>query len=69
MPSADQHYTYNTLGNEDKELLLRYGYRPGELTPEETRDLLADLRAQIADDEDGDRLSGDIPADERDGTE
>ncbi|HSX06690.1 MAG TPA: hypothetical protein VLG92_03155 [Candidatus Saccharimonadia bacterium] len=69
MPPSDQHYTYNTLSNEDKELLMRYGYRPGELQPEEERDLLGDLRAQIANDEDGDRLSGDIPADERDGTE
>ena len=69
MPPNNQHYTYNTLANEDKELLLRYGYRPGELSPEEAHELLTDLRAQTANDEDGDRLSGDIPADERDGTE
>jgi len=69
MPPDDRHYTYNTLGNEDKEMLLRYGYRPGELQPEEERELLADLRAQAADDEDGDRLSGNVPADERDGTQ
>jgi len=69
MPPDDRHYTYNTLANEDKELLLRYGYRPGELRPEEARELLADLRAQVANDDDGDRLSSDIPADERDGTE
>jgi len=69
MPPDNQHYTYNTVSNEDKELLLRYGYRPGELPPEEERELVQDLRAQVGDDEDGDRLSGDVSADERDGTE
>ena len=67
MPPDDQHYTYNPLSNEDKELLLRHGYRPGELEPSEERELLADLRAS-ADDPDADHLSGDVPADERDGT-
>ena len=65
MPN-DQHYTYNELTNEDKDLLLRHGYIPGELPSEEERELLTDLRSQGADDEDGDRLSTDIPADERD---
>jgi len=69
MPPEDQHYTFNPLSNEDKELLLRHGYRPGELLPEEERDLLHDLRAENGDDEDSDHLSGDVPADERDGTE
>ncbi len=69
MSPDDQHYTYNPLSNEDKELLLRYGYRPGELPPEDERELLMDLRDQVADSTDDDRLSGDVPADERDGTE
>lgn len=67
MPADDQHYTYNPLSNEDKELLLTHGYRPGELEPDEARELLEDLRAQTGGDEDSDRRSGDIPADERDG--
>jgi len=69
MPPDDQHYTYNAMSNEDKELLLRHGYKPGELPPEDERDLIADLWAQTDGDEDSDRLSSDIPADERDGTE
>jgi hypothetical protein len=69
MPLDDQHYTYNTLSNEDKELLLRNGYVPGKLTPEDARDLIRDLRDQIDDDEEADYLSGDVSADERDGTE
>lgn len=69
MPPDDQHYTYNTLSNEDKELLLRYGYRPGELPPEDEHELIMDLRDQTGSDEDGDRLSSDVPADERDGSE
>jgi len=68
MSSDDQHYTYNPLSNDDRELLLRHGYRPGELPPEEERELIADLREQSGgdEDEDGDRLSTEIPADERD---
>ena len=69
MPPDDQHYTYNQLSNEDKELLLRNGYRPGELPPEEERELITDLRNQTDDDEDSERLSNDVPGDERDGTE
>jgi len=65
----DQHYTYNPLTNEDKDLLLRHGYIPGELEPDEARDILEDLRAGNEDDNDADRLSGDTTADERDGTE
>ncbi len=71
MAPDNQHYTYNELSNSDKELLLRYGYRPGELPAEEERELLADLRAQSSGDdgdEDSDRASTDIPGDERDGT-
>lgn len=61
------HYTYNELTNDDKELLLRHGYVPGELAPEDERDLLNDLRQGGSNDDiDGDRLSTDIPADERD---
>ena len=62
-------YTYNTLSNEDKELLLRNGYKPGELPPEEERELIADLRNQRDDDDDSDRLSNEVPGDELDGTE
>jgi len=69
MPPDDQHYTYNELSNEDKELLLSNGYKPGELPPEDERELITDLRNQADDDEDSNRLSSDVPADERDGTE
>ncbi len=51
-------YTFNELSNEDKELLMAHGYRPGELNPEEARDVLTDLRDQIGGDEDSERLSG-----------
>lgn len=69
MDPTDQNFTYNPLSNEDKDLLLRHGYRPGELTPEEARELLADLRDQTDNDEDSDRLSNEVPGDEFDGTE
>ena len=69
MTPNDQHFTYNPLNNDDKELLLRNGYKPGELSPEEAREILADLRAQSDDDEDSDRLSNEVPGDEFDGTE
>jgi hypothetical protein len=65
----DQHYTYNQLSNEDKDLLLRNGYRPGELPPEEERELITDLRNQLDDDDDSDRPSTAVSGDERDGTE
>ncbi|MEJ0073525.1 MAG: hypothetical protein WDN27_05640 [Candidatus Saccharibacteria bacterium] len=67
-PDDDGQYTYNEISNDDKELLLRNGYRPGELTPNEARDLLADLREDDDDDDSG-KLSNDVSADERDGTE
>jgi hypothetical protein len=60
---AADDYTFNPLHNQDKELLLRHGYRPGELSPEDERELLADLRDQEGLDDD---LSVD-EADERDG--
>ncbi len=69
MDSGDQRYTYNELSNDDKALLLSHGYRPGELSPEEARDILADLHAQTDDDADSDRPSSAVPGDERDGTE
>jgi hypothetical protein len=69
MPPDDNHYTYNELSNGDKELLLQHGYKPGELSPEDERDLIMDLRDQTGEDEDSDRASTDVPADERDGTE
>ncbi len=61
---AADDYTYNSRHNQDKELLRRHGYRPGELAPEDERELLADLRDQEGLDDD---LSAD-EADERDGT-
>jgi len=67
MASDDTHYTFNPLTNEDKELLLRHGYVPGELSAEDEHELLVDLRSDDGD-EDGDRLSTDISADERDDT-
>lgn len=67
MPPDDTHFTYNEFSNEDKELLLTHGYRPGELSPEEARVLLTDLRAETAGDPDSDRPSTSVPADERDG--
>jgi hypothetical protein len=63
---SDGKYTYNELSNEDKQLLLSNGYVPGELQPDEARELLEDLRAEQEDD-DSER-SG-IIADERDGSE
>ena len=68
MPPDDTHFTYNELSNEDKELLLAHGYKPGELESEDEQDLLKDLRAeQDMGDDDSGRI-GEI-ADERDGTE
>lgn len=69
MPLDDQHYTYNELNNEDKELLLKHGYKPGELPAEDERELVQELRDQEAGDEDSDHLSNDVIADERDGTQ
>lgn len=57
--------TYNTLRNEDKVLLLRHGYIPGELPPEEERELLRDLRGES---DDTDEAIGEI-GDEQDGTD
>lgn len=69
MDSDDPHFTYNELSNEDKELLLRNGYRPGELDREDEQELLRDLREQEDGDFDNSHLSSDVSADERDGTE
>jgi hypothetical protein len=62
--------TYNTLRNSDKELLLRNGYRPGELPPEEERELLSDLRSEQAmtDNDPDANAIGEI-GDEQDGTD
>lgn len=62
--------TYNVLRNEDKELLLRNGYKPGELPPEEEQELLRDLRdSQAMTDDDTDaNMIGEI-GDEQDGTD
>jgi hypothetical protein len=67
MSADDGHYTYNELNNDDKELLLSHGYLPGELQPDEARELLQDLRAETDNDMDGERVS-DI-ADEQDGSD
>lgn len=67
MPPNDAHYTFNPLSNEDKELLLQNGYKPGELLPEDEQDLLRDLRSEQGDGEDDSEREGTI-ADERDGT-
>lgn len=69
MPPDDQHYTYNELSNEDKELLLSHGYRPGELQPDEARELLQDLREDAAGDDDDDADREGTIADERDGAD
>lgn len=69
MDQGDPHYTYNELTNEDKELLLRNGYVPGELSREDEGELLEDLRDQLDGDEDSGRLSGEVTDVERDGTE
>jgi hypothetical protein len=69
MDQDDPHYTYNELSNEDRELLLRNGYKPGELSPEDERDLVNDLRDEQDDDDDDGRMSSEVTDDERDGTE
>jgi len=68
MSTDDQHYTYSEPSNEDRELLLKHGYRPGELPAKDEHDLVVDLREQESGDEDSDRLSNDKIADEQDGT-
>lgn len=65
---SNSDYSYNEDRNEDKELLLAHGYRPGELSSEEERELLADLHEQVGNDEDSERLSSDVPPEENDGT-
>lgn len=69
MPKDETPYTFNESHNDDRELLLSHGYIPGELEPEDERQLIAELRDQIGDDEDSDRLSTDVPGDERDGND
>lgn len=63
----DAPYSFNPLSNEDKELLLANGHRPGELPPEEEQELLHDLREQNEGDFDSDFHS--VIKDEQDGTE
>jgi len=69
MAPDDPHYSYNMVSNEDKELLLRNGYKPGELSPEDEKELIRDLRDQLDNDDDSDRYSDDIPGDEKDSTQ
>lgn len=65
----DDKFTYNTLSNDDKDLLYSNGYKPGELPPEDERDLLNDLRAQTGDEEGIEPLSDVVTPAENDGTE
>jgi hypothetical protein len=69
MDSDDHRYTFNELNNEDRELLLSHGYIPGELEPQEMRDILEDLRAETGGDGDSDHPSQAVSGDERDFTE
>ncbi|TAH33434.1 hypothetical protein EYC59_04870 [Candidatus Saccharibacteria bacterium] len=69
MSVTDDSFTFNELNNEDKALLLSHGYKPGELEPEDERQLVRDLRDQLDGDEDSEHLSGAVPDFERDGTE
>lgn len=62
-------FTHNPLSNDDKDLLLSNGYVPGELDPDEERDLLEDLREQTGDEEGIEPLSDVVMPDEDDGTE
>lgn len=68
MPPDDHHYTYNVLSNEDKELLLQNGYIPGELQPDEARELLQDLREEQGDTDVDSERELTIP-DEQDGAD
>lgn len=68
MPDNDM-YTYNPMSNNDKELLMANGYKPGELPPDEEQDLLRDLREQSGDEEGLEPLSDIVMPDEDDGTE
>ncbi len=63
------HFSYNPLSNDDKDLLLSNGYKPGELPPEEEQELLQDLRDQTGDEEGIEPLSDVVMPDEYDGTE
>jgi len=63
------NFTHNPLSNDDKDLLLSNGYVPGELSPDEERELLVDLREQSGDDEGIEPLSDVVMPDEDDGTE
>lgn len=69
MSVGDDAFTYNELSNEDKALLLSHGYKPGELEPEDERQLVQELRDQLGGDEDSDHLSNAVTDFERDGTE
>lgn len=66
--TVGDRFTHNPLSNDDKDLLLSNGYLPGELLPEDERDLLRDLRMQSGDDEGIEPLSDVVMPDEYDGT-
>lgn len=65
----DQHFTFNPISNDDKDLLLSNGYKPGELPPEEEAELLRDLRDQTGDEEGIEPLSDVVTPAEDDGAE
>jgi hypothetical protein len=65
----DNMYTFNPLSNDDKDLLLANGYKPGELPPDEEQELLRDLREQSGDEEGIEPLSDVVMPDEADGAD
>ncbi len=69
MSVADDAFTYNELNNEDKALLLSHGYKPGEMEPEDERQILEELRDRMGGDEDSDKPSNAVTDLEKDGTE
>lgn len=69
MSVGDDAFTFNELNNEDKALLLSHGYKPGELEPEDERQVVQELRDQIGGDEDSEHLSNAVTDFEKDGTE
>ena len=62
--------TFNELRNEDRMLLMRNGHKPGELPPDEERELIKDLREQEGiDTDDAESHYEGVIGDEQDGTD
>ena len=61
---ASDDYTYNELTNDEKEWISRNGYRPGELTVPEVRQMMEEDR----DTDENSQAVGEI-GDEMDGTD